>query len=87
MDYLSYLGIVALTAGSVGIRVAQQLNVTRGYYVRAFFTSYIFTIFDALVVGTYASLVLNGEYITLLFAGTGSAIGGLFVMFFYHKKG
>lgn len=86
MDILQYVGIAALTAGSVGIRVAQQLNVTRGYFIRAFFTSYVFTLFDALVVGVYASLAIKGDYVTILAAGTGSALGGLGVMFFYHRK-
>jgi hypothetical protein len=86
MEILPYLGIMLLTAGSVGIRVAQQLNVTRGYFIRAFFTSYVFTAFDALVVGVYAKLMLDGDYIKLIFAGTGSALGGLIVMFFYRKS-
>lgn len=86
MEILPYLGIMFLTAGSVGIRVAQQLNVTRGYYIRAFFTSYVFTFFDAMVVGVYANLMINGAWEKILFAGTGSALGGLFVMYFYHRK-
>lgn len=83
---MEYLTIAAITATLVGIRVAQQLNVTRGYYIRAFFTSYAFTLFEAMVVGIYAGLVASGEWEKVIAAGSGSAIGGLSVMFFYHRK-
>ena len=86
MDFLTYLGIMFLTAGSVGIRVAQQLNVTRGYFIRAFFTSYAFTFFDAMIVGVYATLMVSGAWDKLIVAGTGSALGGMLVMFFYHRN-
>ena len=49
-NILSFAGIMFLTMGSVSIRVAQQLNVTRGYFVRAFFTSYVFTAFIGLLI-------------------------------------
>ena len=84
---LPYLGMMAVTAGAVGIRVAQQMNVTRGYFVRAFFTSYIFTAFDGIAIGLYAKTAFDGSWANLLFMGTGSAIGGLITMYFYHKKG
>jgi len=87
MDYLNYLGMAAITAASVGVRVAQQLNVSRGYFKRAFITSYVFTIVDGLAIGIYAKTVFDGDWINFLALGTGSALGGLSMMYFYHRKG
>ncbi len=84
-EILTIFGMMAITAGAVGIRVAQQLNVARGYFVRAFFTSYVFTAFDGIAIGIYAKTTLDGSWINLVFLGTGSAIGGLVTMYFYHK--
>lgn len=85
-DILPVFGMMAVTAGAVGIRVAQQLNVARGYFVRAFFTSYVFTAFDGIAIGIYAKTSIDGSWGNLLFLGTGSALGGLVTMYFYHKK-
>ncbi len=84
-EILTIMGMMAVTAGAVGIRVAQQLNVARGYFVRAFFTSYIFTAFDGVAIGIYAKTTMDGSWFNLLFLGTGSALGGLVTMYFYHK--
>lgn len=81
-----YVGMVAVTAGLVGIRVSQQLNVVRGYFVRAFFTSYAFTFFEGLTVGILAKTYLDQAWFNLFFLATGSAIGGMCSMFFYHRK-
>jgi uncharacterized membrane protein len=86
-EILPILGMVGVTAGAVAIRVAQQLNVARGYFIRAFFTSYLFTAFDGVAIGIYAKTAFDGNWLNLIFMGTGSAIGGLLTMYFYHRKG
>ena len=86
MELMPYAGMMGITAGSVGIRVAQQLNVARGYFIRAFFTSYIFTAFDGIAIGLYAKTVFDGSWFNLVIMGTGSALGGLATMYIYHRK-
>jgi hypothetical protein len=54
--------------------------------VRAFFTSYVFTAFDGIAIGIYAKTTMDGSWFNLLFLGTGSAVGGLVTMYFYHRK-
>jgi hypothetical protein len=86
LELLPLAGMTAITFGQVAIKVAQQLNVVRGYYFRAFFTSYIFSAFDGVAIGVYANATMNAEWQHFLFLGTGSALGGLFAMFLYHRK-
>jgi hypothetical protein len=92
VNILIILGAFASTFFSVGIKVAQQYNVQRLYYKRAFLTSIVFTSMEFLVVGQFASIAINFDSISafnilqLVALALGSATGGICVMFIYNRK-
>jgi hypothetical protein len=92
LDLLVLLAAFASTFFSVSIKVAQQYNVQRVYYVRAFITSIGYTTMEFMVVGQFASIAINYESISifnimqLVALALGSATGGVLVMWLYNRN-
>lgn len=70
-----------VTASLVFVRGFQQLNVIGGHYIMASVTSYVIALFEVLFIVD----VVSRGFDSILFVGTGGAIGVIAAMFLHPR--
>ncbi len=78
-----YLALWFNSLALVFIKASQQLHVVRGQWVRVIPTSYVFALFEVMLIAKVANH--NGLVLTAFAVGTGAWMGALTAMWFNRR--